>query len=220
MGGVGCVMWDGWCGVGGVECGMWDRWCVWGGGLYMYTCVYMGGNDISYLWHEVAEHPSMCVSSLLCPPLCTCTVGLVSVSLPCAMGRMNGSRLWEKMREREQLFSDYLQELKKSGKQKGEGSTHSSVSRSRPDKVQCGYPFLPPSPPPSPTLPFLLPFLPPSLPPPPLRPYTPSLSFPLFPYHTCSCDFLFLPPLPLFLLYSILPLHPFSFLPSLSLSHM
>ena len=54
-------------------------------------------------------------------------------------GKDERFKVVEKMREREQLFSDYLQELKKSGKQKGEGSTHSSVSRSRPDKVQCGY---------------------------------------------------------------------------------
>ena len=47
-------------------------------------------------------------------------------------GKDERFKMVEKMREREQIFSDYLQELKKAGKHKGEGSTHSS---SKPDKV-------------------------------------------------------------------------------------
>lgn len=44
----------------------------------------------------------------------------------------------EKMREREQLFSDYLQELKKVGKhkEKADGTTHTSATKNKTDKVR------------------------------------------------------------------------------------
>lgn len=43
----------------------------------------------------------------------------------------------EKMREREQLFSDYLQELKKVGKhkEKADSTTHTSTTKNKTDKV-------------------------------------------------------------------------------------
>ena len=49
-------------------------------------------------------------------------------------GKDERFKMVEKMREREQIFSDYLQELRKAGKHRGEGTTHSS---SKPDKVDC-----------------------------------------------------------------------------------
>lgn len=84
----------------------------------------------------------MCI--VLLPLSSTCRSSFSEFAL--RYGKDERFKVVEKMREREQLFSDYLQELKKAGKQKGEGSTHSSVSRNRPDKVQCGYwryPFFP-----------------------------------------------------------------------------
>lgn len=52
-------------------------------------------------------------------------------------GRDERFKAVEKMREREQLFSDYLQELKRAGKHRenADGSSHSSSSRSKSDKV-------------------------------------------------------------------------------------
>lgn len=52
-------------------------------------------------------------------------------------GRDERFKAVEKMREREQLFSDYLQELKKVGKhkEKADGSTHASAAKTKTDKV-------------------------------------------------------------------------------------